>query len=121
MDMNKKIKVFVYGTLLSNEINNRLLVKDSFLCSDIMRNFQMFNLGGFPYCLSTEDNKDIVKGEVYEVTESTFRNLDHLEGYPHFYTRIQAKTDKGHLSWIYILKARTKDYGIISSGDWKDV
>lgn len=96
--------VFVYGTLKRTYGNNRLLKDSKFLgtavtCEDA---FSMYT-GGFPYVLP--EGSFHVKGELYEVEdEETLRNLDHLEGYPTHYTKVQVAvrltTENGYLDCV---------------------
>lgn len=116
--MAEKEKVFVYGTLLSGESNNHLLVTSEKLGDAQVEGLEMHNFGPFPACVLALTNEPVVKGEVWEVDKDTFQRLDWLEGYPDFYDRVEVKTNLG-IAWVYICEnARGKP--LIASGDWKN-
>ena len=111
------MNVFVYGTLLSGESNNYLLSKSILLGEEILPGLEMHDLGMFPACVVSSDENSVI-GEVWEVTDEVFKRLDHLEGYPIFYDRIQVKTTFGQ-TWVYIReKARTAP--VICTGNWRE-
>jgi gamma-glutamylcyclotransferase (GGCT)/AIG2-like uncharacterized protein YtfP len=71
-------KVFVYGTLLSGECNNRLLSSSTRLGEEVVSGFTMVSLGFYPACVLDEKSTTPVLGEVWEVNEETFQRLDRL-------------------------------------------
>ena len=118
------IKVFVYGTLLSEEPNNILLSSSKFLGEDSVEGFQMFNLGMFPACVPVSENFTgyaTIVGEVWEVDDETLKRLDYLEGYPNFYDRKEVETSFGK-ALIYFTPRQgdwLPDAPTIANGDWK--
>jgi gamma-glutamylcyclotransferase (GGCT)/AIG2-like uncharacterized protein YtfP len=100
--MNKN-KVFVYGTLKQgNSLRglNRWGTAATFI-SDAFTSepkYNLWNLGAFP-AVSTDGNLRI-QGEVWEVTDEVFKDLDRIEGYPNFYNRIEVDTTHGK-AWMY--------------------
>lgn len=118
--MEKDILVFVYGTLLSGEINNRLLETSEKLGSDVISGYVMLNLGMFPALIPEDNASTPITGEVWKVSTATFQRLDVLEGYPHFYNREQVDTFAGK-AWVYYMHERSAGMRgeIISHGNWK--
>lgn len=110
-------KVFVYGTLLSGEGNNYLLEGSQKLGDAKVQGFLMKNLGPFPACVPNDNINAEVVGEVWEVSDETFKRLDRLEGYPDFYDRTLVGTSHGE-AWIYINVAAS-GRPTIQSGNWK--
>jgi gamma-glutamylcyclotransferase (GGCT)/AIG2-like uncharacterized protein YtfP len=118
--MNKTL-IFVYGTLLRGEPNDRLLrhVK----CSGRTRTearYTLVSLGGFPGLL--EGGEEIVEGELYSVDAATLERLDRLEGHPSFYER-RAVAIEGMNAEIqaYVLpRERYEDHPRILSGSWRE-
>ena len=113
-------KVFVYGTLLSNECN----------CDRAPRARRqrawtpgtIYDTGyGFPAFVKRGRTR--VKGEVLTVGDDGFRSMDRLEGYPSFYRRerIQVNLVGGGrvLAWVYIMNRLPKDAKVIEGGDWR--
>ena len=109
--------VFVYGTLLKGEPNNRLLKTSKFLGPERVCGLSMRDLVYYPACIPDADVQKAVVGEVWEVDDQTFHSLDGLEGYPNFYDRIQVPTFAGK-AWIYI-NFDAENEPEIESGDWR--
>lgn len=110
MTEEHRILVFVYGTLKSGchgagKFVSKGHTHDTFVLFD----------GGFPM-VGPKDAKAVsdikprfyakVKGEVYSVDERGLQYLDHYEGYPSHYNRIQipVSLDTGSdvKAWMYI-------------------
>ena len=113
-------KVFVYGTLLSNECN----------CDRTPRARRqrawtpgtIYDTGyGFPAFVKAGRTR--IEGEVLTVDDDAFRSMDRLEGYPSFYRRerIQVNLVGGGrvLAWVYIMNRLPKDAKVIEGGDWR--
>lgn len=102
-------KVFVYGSLMSSGWNHYLLEGSDKLGVAITAHsaYNMHNLGGFPGVQEAMPG-NFIRGEIYEVDNQTFSQLDRLEGYPRLYTRkkidvrIQS-TNQFERAWIYLI------------------
>lgn len=112
-----KTLVFVYGTLLAGEPNNFFLKGSTKLGEDSVTGFLMKDLGPFPACVPNDNENNTIVGEVWEVSDETFKHLDRLEGYPDFYDRVLVDTFAGK-AWIYV-NAGASSSPTIKSGDWK--
>lgn len=111
-------KVFVYGTLLKGEYNNRHLETSNLLGNAEVSGLEMRNLGPFPACTPSLIADRKVVGEVWEIDEETFARLDRLEGYPRFYNRMEVETPYG-IAWVYIIDIPDPHWAVIESGSWK--
>ena len=113
-------KVFVYGTLLSNECN----------CDRAPRARRqrawtpgtIYDTGyGFPAFVKAGRTR--IEGEVLTVDDDAFRSMDRLEGYPSFYRRERIQVNLvgcGRvLAWVYIMNRLPKDAKVIEGGDWR--
>lgn len=85
--------VFVYGTLLSGQPNHNYFLQSSFFLGEGTTKdmFVMFGCG-FPLARRPNENENYwfagnIKGEIYGVTKHVLKQLDRLEGHPHFYER----------------------------------
>ncbi|XP_053963872.1 putative gamma-glutamylcyclotransferase CG2811 isoform X1 [Anastrepha ludens] len=110
------IKVFVYGTLKRGEPNHHWLTRTEnghsrFVCE--ARTVQKFPLVigtryNIPFLLNKPGTGRNVCGEVYEVDDTMFANLDVLEDCPNYYEReIQQVTTEDNVSmdcWLYLIK-----------------
>jgi gamma-glutamylcyclotransferase (GGCT)/AIG2-like uncharacterized protein YtfP len=113
-------QVFVYGTLLSGEYNNRLLATSEKMGKEVVSGFTMVSLGAYPACIPDENATTPILGEVWRVDDETFQRLDRLEGYPHFYDRKEVDTFAGK-AWIYCMHEENMrdNLEVIISGNWK--
>ena len=148
--MGHKYLVFVYGTLMSNYWNNRLLKqRGSTLVArgQTTNSFVMLASGsqGIPFVVDTEPNPSrfwlenctSIKGEVWEVNAETLFDLDRLEGHPRWYKREQIDikiTEKMSddsdvcTAWCYLMPLDSKLMEdrqnfpiVIGSGDYTDL
>lgn len=113
-------KVFVYGTLLSNECNCDRAAR--------ARRQKAWTPGtiydtGFGYPAFVKRGRTRIEGEVLTVDDDAFRSMDWLEGYPNLYRREQMQVNLAGggrvLAWVYIMNHLPKDAKVIESGDWK--
>jgi len=125
MDTNK---VAVYGSLLSGLRNHRVL-KDSLLIGYgwTVEKFRLIDLGAYPGAVPCQDGSPL-RVEVYQVCPEVRKDLDRLEGYPHFYDRAVRNVRMDYhysaqeRAWVYHLSA---DYPLdphriaCDDGDWK--
>ena len=112
-------KVAVYGSLLSDMGNHRLMDEHEALYrGTIPLEGRLISLGGFPGLVEDEHEHDI-HVEVYDVGEYTFGRLDRLEGHPTFYRRKEVDTPIGP-AWIYWLQdERYLTHPTVVNNDWK--
>ena len=104
-------KVFVYGTL---QKGNRHRGLDQFGshaefqgAADTTEGlFDMLDLNAFPGV--TLDGVNNVVGQVWEVSDEAFQQLDYIEGYPDFYNRRVTETTLGP-AWMYFLPKNEYD------------
>ena len=118
--MTEKLQVFVYGTLLKGEYNNYLLEESELKGDASITGFVMHCLGSYPAITPVEGADVPVLGEVWEITPETFARLDRLEGYPHFYDRVEVETPFG-TAWAYFIEdiEREEPANVILSGSWR--
>lgn len=87
--------VFVYGSLKAGFHNARLLHSAKLIgkATTVSRYYTMLSAGHFPVVMRTKDKRvsgrAAITGELYEVDDSTFRDLDGLESNGHMYLRRQ--------------------------------
>jgi gamma-glutamylcyclotransferase (GGCT)/AIG2-like uncharacterized protein YtfP len=82
-------RVFVYGTLMRNHHNHRILKENTSYFLGEARTVESYMMlyAGIPYVIKADAYYDDhmethpVKGEVYEVDDVTLARLDRLEGY----------------------------------------
>lgn len=72
-------KVFVYGTLKKGHHANGMM-GSHFLGKAEAYGMRLFDLGGFPCCVESDDIMHSVLGEVYEVNAAQLAQLDKYEG-----------------------------------------
>ncbi|MGE0325889.1 MAG: gamma-glutamylcyclotransferase [Polyangiaceae bacterium] len=112
-------RVFVYGTLLANEPNHRLLRDARFIArARTAPRFTLLDMGPFPGMIDVGDSA--IGGEVYDVTERILRALDRLESHPHFFRRQWITLgDRSHAQAYLLRTEHRRDYSVIPSGNWR--
>ncbi|CAG9838336.1 unnamed protein product [Diabrotica balteata] len=110
-------KIFVYGTLKRNEPNHSWFAKNAegyYKYIGDAKTVEKLPLiiatkYNVPFILKSPGNGTNIIGEVYEVDDKVFADLDILEEYPDFYTREQFDVTllNGGSSvkvWIYVIQ-----------------
>lgn len=110
-------KVAVYGSLLEGLHNHPVLGDSKLVGKTKVKLGPMYSMGGFPGIHGTGENETPV--EVYEVNDTIMRNLDRLEGHPHFYFRTPIASDYGRV-WVYLLPAGEQPtLPRVPNNDWR--
>jgi len=129
--------VFVYGTLMSGEPLNSLLVDGGAVKTPNVGHaggFLMFDLGVFPGIVPSDRHpEDLaktnwgqggVRGEVWEVSDELLKALDDVEGVPRLYRRERITVNHAYAKnqtntvWAYVYNGIPNK--LISCGSWKD-
>lgn len=97
--------LFVYGTLKRGFGNNRL-INQCKLIGDFI-SVDRFDVSGYGFpCAYLNEHGKLLKGEIYELSETDFIMTDGLESNGYLYQReIRKFTKNGKLleAWIYII------------------
>jgi gamma-glutamylaminecyclotransferase len=121
-------KLFIYGTLKSDEPNHNVLVNGGDDISDLVENDESFKpaklIGNattihqyplviasrynIPFLLDSQGKGHCIQGEVYEVNDLMIKILDDFEGHPNYYKRrqesVQMANDASVIHcWTYFL------------------
>ena len=104
-------KIFVYGTLKKHHPNFKIISSGVFCGVGRLpksNNFRMVSMGSFPALIQAGNNTpQEINGEIWDVDDDVFKNVDYLEGYPTFYNRdkyiILDSKDNEHTCWTYFL------------------
>lgn len=125
--MNKKFRVFVYGTLRQHERNHYLLKEAKCLSRQCWTLGVLYDTGcGYPAMVKNGEAR--VYGELYEVNEEQLEKLDWLEGFSgdaevNHYDRITQfiYTDTETIeAYVYVyLNDEAEELQEIKFGDWK--
>jgi len=83
------MKVFVYGSLKRGYPNHRYLEGNNseFLGESTLVGHRLYHVSFFPGLVESEDPREIVHGETYDVSQVTLSVLDQLEGEGYLYKR----------------------------------
>ena len=120
-------KLIVYGTLLRNEHNHFMMEGAEFLGEVIIPNAVIHDLGGCPGLkfLPPNNYSQQVAGELYNVNDILRERLDHFEGHPVMYERVECEylgsKDEGvwlDNAWVYEYRGDCYEPPI-PSGDWR--
>lgn len=114
--------IAVYGSLRKGLHNHRVLgTTREYIGEGIVKGFGMYSLGAYP-ALSREGNHTDVVVELYSVPDKDMVNVDHLEGFPSYYTRKLCPVVVNGASvpaWVYYMKGLLTE-GFVPSGDWTE-
>ena len=120
--------MFVYGTLLRGERNDRLLSGCEMTGhGQTDPEFDLYDLGAFP--AAVDGGRTAISGEVYEASPATLTRLDQLEGvspsgdglYDRRIVRVWIPHKGAVCAWMYVMRgarAERHSRGTIPSGDW---
>lgn len=104
-ECRRRTRVFVYGSLRFSLGLHRAIDPNTsrFVGEGTLRGFSMVDLGGIPAIGETvlDGTSGEVIGEVYEVDADTLRDLDRIEGHPHYYRRVQRELTNGEVVDVY--------------------
>lgn len=109
------VKLFVYGTLRKEGTANHFLLNSTLLDSAVVLNgYSLYSFGPYPFAIRTDNDKDFIVGDIYEVEEDTLLILDDYEG--EMYKR---EIEKINGFYIYVKKDNLPEsFPIIVDGDW---
>lgn len=132
--MNEPRHIFVYGTLRSDAgvREAELLTKNARGLGKGTVHARMYDLGEYPGIELSDDERDVVVGELYELpADSAGRVLESLDAYegiggtdpsPVLYERVPVSVQLGPrkrvTAWAYVLKSGTSEYPRIPTGDY---
>ena len=112
--------LFVYGTLMRDLWNNHLLYESTYLgeCKTVYKHMITID-GKIPY-LSQKEELFQVKGELYDVSYETLKDIDKLEFEGEWYHRKDIEVENDNT--IIVAQAYFNDgEGVrLESGDYKD-
>jgi len=106
--------IAVYGTLKKGYGNHRLLINQRFVGQGKTTDRYPLVISGLPYLIEDKGKGHNVEVEVYKVDDTTFDNIDALEGHPNFYERVETsitmKSGKKIIAWLYFNRSQKKYY-----------
>ena len=109
-------KVFVYGTLMTGEMNHHYLEESICLGKAAIGGYDMYNVGGW-YPAIIPGNARII-GELYQVPNEDMPSIDMLEGEGSLYIRKCEITTGNELAYIYEYAQDTE--GLEKIDSWKE-
>jgi gamma-glutamylcyclotransferase (GGCT)/AIG2-like uncharacterized protein YtfP len=78
---NKKVPVFVYGTLKKGErAYSRLKGSSLIAMADLQPEYKLLNCGRYPALVKAKNGTSTISGEIYEVTRDILNDLHNYEG-----------------------------------------
>ena len=112
-------RVFVYGTLLSGEINARRA--GGARRQPATAKGTLYDTG-FGVPAYTREGDTEIAGELLVVDDGAFASMDRLEGCPRLYRReeIEVCTSGGaRRAWVYIMNSLPASAKVIPGGSWR--
>lgn len=78
---NKKIPLFVYGTLKKGERAHDKLEQSKLIATaELQPEYKLLNCGRYPALIKASNGTNYVPGEIYEVTKDVLKKLHEYEG-----------------------------------------
>ncbi len=114
------MRIFVYGTLMTGCGNHYMIAGSDPVSMAELPGFIMHDIGAFPGIVESGRSSDVVRGEVYEVSDENVFDLDRFEGCPRLYRRQLVKLTDGTLAETYVFAQSTRGRPVITSGDWRN-
>ncbi len=120
------MKLFVYGTLLRKESNHQVLIGATLSYTGGILQAKMYDTGnGYP-AIELAEGSSIV-GDIYEIPDHMWVNLDDLEGHTgnsstDLYSKelVKVQTEDGLIDVVvYTICDESMKVNEILSGDWK--
>lgn len=105
--MSKPIYVFTYGTLMSLECRNEVMLHfgAQHVCDVTLKKYKMVTTKSFPVILDSDDSNDTVTGELYKIpdaaVDSLIQVLDEIEGVGLMYERRKLEDDT-KIVYLYV-------------------
>ncbi len=98
-------KIFVYGTLCDPKIRKKILGRDVLkIADDNLDGFKMSSISDegfcYPILVKEVNSKELIKGEIFEVTTAEMQILDKYEG--DLYVRVEYVLNSGTKAWVYV-------------------
>lgn len=112
--------IFVYGTLRGGGHWNGVYLEGKTGKPAVIEGLELFDIGSIPAAVKSDLHGERLVGEVFEVSDDTLTDIDHLECHPTWYKREQLTTTDGDLVWVYLQKKerlRSTSRKVLS-GDW---
>lgn len=111
----KKVKIFVYGTLRKGGLAAHFLEKFPLVYPNTtLKGFSLYDGGWYPFAVPASESC-VITGDVFEIPEIILPQLDEYEG-PE-YKRISPENQE---LFIYVVKADARVKGLlkVEEGDW---
>ena len=125
--------IFVYGSLRYRGHNHWLLDYEAYV--GLFKTKEKYYMicpksKTFPYCLTKQIIPDTepteIIGEIYDISPSTLKKLDALEGHPTHYTRKTIELENNILADMYLLEnssvvqelRSSSRFMAVPQGDW---
>ena len=117
--MERRVRVFVYGTLMTGQANHRVLAElDAVRLGEArtVASRTLVDLGPYPALLPASPDRDAdrgrVVGELFEVAEAALEVLDVFEGCPDLYVRERIALE-GSEAWTYALARPVPRHAVV--------
>jgi len=126
--------IFVYGTLQKNFSSDMHVILErhcDFISDGYMRG-KLFEVNGYPGAIQSEEQNDLVYGEIYKIISNAELVLSQLDEYeecnnkyphPHEYERAKCLISLSNeqeklIAWVYIFKRNISNLNQIKSGHY---
>tara|TARA_Y100000593_G_C4305388_1_gene335448 strand:- start:453 stop:827 length:375 start_codon:yes stop_codon:yes gene_type:complete len=118
------MKIAVYGTLKEGFSNHTYLENATFIRTDVLKGYRMFDKLWYPCVVEDNDVSKEIVVEIYEVDRKTLGEVDRVEGFMEehpdesLFVRT-ADCSLGEMVWVYLFNKSVDGMEEISDGIWR--
>lgn len=112
------INLIVYGTLMRNcraSLDNPSY-GGKFVSTVILPKYKMYSTGWYPAVVPSNDEEDIIYGEIWEVPIESLKYLDAYEGHPTLFKRTEIYPN----TYIYLYQESVSYLKRLHDGIWNE-
>jgi gamma-glutamylcyclotransferase (GGCT)/AIG2-like uncharacterized protein YtfP len=119
-ERNDTIRLFVYGTLMSDGCRAAVLAKQRFVSRARTRPiYRLLDLSAYPGLISVDDRGLAIEGELYNVAKALVPQLDQIEGAPSLFRLQEVELeDPVGVAWAYFYQQTTADIPMFPGTRW---
>ena len=128
IEMNKKLglpfskmkTIFVYGTLKRGHYNYKRfgMNQSEYLGNGIVRGYKMYTNGSYPGIIKTNNEEDVISGELFNVSEMLFNTLDMMETCAGYHIALVDINGIKDVHLFVIDGSLIKNWKLIKNGVW---
>ncbi len=113
-------KCAFYGSLRRGGYNAANEDKDMlYLKTTTIGGYKMYSLGAYPACVVSDNNKDVITIELYDLSDDNFRWIDNMEKGAGYHTTIIEVDGEKYLMYLHDVDSwKDREDRLVTTGNW---